>query len=656
MKSATASAAPAAYDANGTDDDAETVAESSQDAAIAETHQLVDPAATWVRDAASDVGVPPSDLLKTQFDAKRDGAASSSCLTFGRCFKYAVVRAALTPDYRAACVDLPAGMPILVWDGPRPWELAAQRLKNISGISGGVSPETLAHSDPMVRDLLFRYTDAEATGCVDALTAGMSTASAENTDHHPASSKLDAFESKHAMVDLIGLGGAIARAARDARAAILTLPPEDRRISSFSDGLLAFAIPRSNVLKRKRSLESDGRTLPGKSDEPAHVLAPPPSEHKMTDSAPPPATLVAPISSIAPESLGVAQLTEPPSSSLSPFFTSHSGNQVTPRRTPLQRAAGVNISSSSSASAELVPCRTSDFPRSAPSPVAPIPQRRRENTGDAGIYAASILPSAAAPFIPATLPVPSQSSSDAAPEDAVDAVDPSIVANPPNDVVEAWSIVAADAAAMYKTEEVAAASDTFIIRGDRERRKGRRPESIARNESEPAPSTDIECSLAQDEYENEADLVDAQHVSGTTSELPPPKTRVDFQMGSSCHVAATGVNIPPVVQWVQCDECKKWRRVSNAVFGRAAGDSVWTCPDNYADDPLRGSCDAPEEVFEENRATEAAVEVISSCDDGEDDRWTTTARPWPAISASSPLGATTRASKKQVLKRARRDY
>jgi hypothetical protein len=231
------------------------------------------------------------------------------------------------------------------------------------------------------------------------------------------------------------------------------------------------------------------------------------------------------------------------------------------------------------------------------------------------------------------------------------------VADPPNDVVEAWSIVAADAAAMFKTE-VAAASDTFIIRGDRDRRKGRRPESIARDESEPALSIDIECSLAQDEYENEADIVDAQNVIGTTSELaPPPKTRVDFQMGSSCHVAATGDDIPPLVQWVQCDECKKWRRVSQAVFDQAAGDRVWTCPDNYADDPLRGSCDASEEAFEENGAIEAAVEVISSCDDGEeDDRWTTTARPRPAAPASSLQGATTRASHRQGLKRARRDY
>jgi hypothetical protein len=46
--------------------------------------------------------------------------------------------------------------------------------------------------------------------------------------------------------------------------------------------------------------------------------------------------------------------------------------------------------------------------------------------------------------------------------------------------------------------------------------------------------------------------------------------------------------------WVQCDRCGQWRRVSEAVVEALEDDSNWYCEDNS--DELHNSCNVPQEM------------------------------------------------------------
>ena len=221
----------------------------------------------WVRQTNSEQGVPMSGAIAAQLRAA--AAAAQPCFSFGRCFTLATVRSATAPHPSTVGVVLPVGMPILVWQGPRPWELALTRVRALATATATNTATTpsafagdhdalahydnLAQSDAITRAVIFRYTDALAAGwVVDAgagAGAGAGVVGAANAGDAPApassprpllleqhTSDVHNFLLRPQLLTAVSfaaalgatVGSNIAVAARAAQRALRALPPPDR--------------------------------------------------------------------------------------------------------------------------------------------------------------------------------------------------------------------------------------------------------------------------------------------------------------------------------------------------------------------------------------------------------------------------------------------
>lgn len=74
-------------------------------------------------------------------------------------------------------------------------------------------------------------------------------------------------------------------------------------------------------------------------------------------------------------------------------------------------------------------------------------------------------------------------------------------------------------------------------------------------------------------------------------------------------------NLPPEMptEWVQCEECLKWRRVPFHVDLSDLPD-VWLCKMNFWDEPEKANCDAPQDAFDPEK--EGTVNCSAWLNDG----------------------------------------
>jgi hypothetical protein len=100
---------------------------------------------------------------------------------------------------------------------------------------------------------------------------------------------------------------------------------------------------------------------------------------------------------------------------------------------------------------------------------------------------------------------------------------------------------------------------------------------------------------------------DAKNVAGTTTSKDPLSLDHDDDLdrdGGSIFGATTGSSNST---WVECDKCKKWRRLRGVVDEKKLP-SKWYCSMNK-NDPERSRCSAPEEEYETPHTPESAADA-----------------------------------------------
>lgn len=95
-------------------------------------------------------------------------------------------------------------------------------------------------------------------------------------------------------------------------------------------------------------------------------------------------------------------------------------------------------------------------------------------------------------------------------------------------------------------------------------------------------------------------------------------------MAGSQHPAQK-LNSAQADNWVQCDRCRKWRRVGESLVEALDDDDNWYCEDNP--DALHNSCNVPQELSNDEIDRGRALETLAH------ERWKRKSRPhiWQLI-------------------------
>lgn len=76
--------------------------------------------------------------------------------------------------------------------------------------------------------------------------------------------------------------------------------------------------------------------------------------------------------------------------------------------------------------------------------------------------------------------------------------------------------------------------------------------------------------------------------------------------------------LPPEIptSWIQCEDCRKWRRVPWNIDAEALPD-MWYCQDNTWDEPSKTNCDAEQDVWDPTR--ESTLETVGAATDASEE-------------------------------------
>jgi len=131
-----------------------------------------------------------------------------------------------------------------------------------------------------------------------------------------------------------------------------------------------------------------------------------------------------------------------------------------------------------------------------------------------------------------------------------------------------------------------------------------------------------------DQFLTETELVHLEKkIASAESERLFQKSFVDKleeeKMGSAVSSeteSLEGISIKIHETWVECDNCKKWRKLRNSIDDEKL-QSTWFCSMNTTD-PERSSCTSPEEEYETTvKKDEVETKTMLQTDDTANDTW-----------------------------------